>query len=239
MFAELNHRLRKNGPGLAGSLLLHLALALAVLSLAFHRVGETATHIERIVAVDLVRYGLDTVSPKSVRPDLPPQVSAPTIPKQQAASPVDAAVSPHGTRPARDALDAKLRALARLEQPRDRPRDADFGSGDVTAGDGTGDVALYSVKDYLRAQVLRRWNLNLERLAGRRLIVRLRIEMKRDGTVLVADIVGEPPDDAQYHDIALGARNAALLSSPIQMPPGDYPARMTFTLALDPRDARR
>lgn len=238
MFPRLQRYARKDGPGLAGSVLLHLLLALAVLSFAFHRLAPAARDADRVVPVDLVRLGLDTVAPGSQRPDLPPQLSAPRIPKQEAASPSDSAPSPTGTRPTHDALDAKLKALARLSQPHDRTLDNNTGPSNLTAGDGNGDAALYSVKDYVRAQVLRRWNLNLARLGGRRLIVRLRMELKRDGTVTVAEIIDDAPDDVVYHDIALSARNAALLSSPIQLPPGDYPASMRFTLDLDPRDAR-
>jgi hypothetical protein len=45
--------------------------------------------------------------------------------------------------------------------------------------------------------------------------------------------------DAVYRDIALSARNAVILSSPIALPPNDLPATMHFTLDLDPKDTQR
>jgi hypothetical protein len=237
MWNELTRRARKDGPGLAASLLLHLVLLLAVFAFAFHRPHPLSTRGEPFIPVELVRFGLNAGAPQSDRPHLPPQLAAPRIPKQDAASPRDEAASPHGTKPLQDALDAKLKALARLKQPRDKPLDSDSGLAAVTAGSGTGG-ALYSVRDYVRAQVLRRWSLNLARLGSRRSLVRLHIEMKRDGTVTLAEIVGDTPNDLVVHDIAVSARNAALLSSPIQLPPGDYPAVMRFTLDLNPRDAQ-
>ena len=65
--------------------------------------------------------------------------------------------------------------------------------------------------------------------------------MKRDGTIVSAVIMEEARSkaDALYRDIALSARNAVILSSPIALPPGDYPRTMHFTLDLDPRDTQR
>ncbi len=45
--------------------------------------------------------------------------------------------------------------------------------------------------------------------------------------------------DAAYHSVALSARNAVLLSSPINLPPGHYKQALNFTLNLDPRDTLR
>jgi hypothetical protein len=226
-------------PGLMVSLLLHAVLALLVFSYAFHRVSSLPPRAETFVPVELVHIGFEASTPHSERPKLPPQVSAPRIPKQNAASLRDEAVSPHGTKPLQDSLEAKLRALARLKQPRDKTIDSNTGLSNVTAGNGNGDALLYSVRDYVRAQVLRRWSLNLSRLGGRKAIVRLRMEMKRDGTVTSAEIIDDSPNDIVYHDIAVSARNAALLSSPVLLPPGDYPTTMRFTLDLNPRDTQR
>ena len=68
-----------------------------------------------------------------------------------------------------------------------------------------------------------------------------RVVMKRDGTIVSAVIMEEArsKSDAVYRDIALSARNAVILSSPIALPPNDLPATMHFTLDLDPKDAQR
>lgn len=239
MFARIRNYVRRNGIGLGGSIGLHLALLLLVLWMT-PQLGRHLSHsVAMVVPIDLVRLGLDSQVPRAGSRDAPPQQSAPPTPKRDAASPTDGGVSPHGIRPPRDALEAKLRDLARLSQPADRPRDLDTGVSNLTAGGGDGDAAVYGVKDYIRAQVLRRWSLDLVKLGGRKLIVRIRMAIKADGTLLSASVLDDAPDDVLYRDIAIGARNAVLLSAPFQLPPGSLPARMDFVLDLNPRDARR
>ena len=89
--------------------------------------------------------------------------------------------------------------------------------------------------------MLRRWTLDLSRAANRPLVVPIRVTMKRDGTIASAEIVEQTraKTDALYRDIAIGARNAVLLSSPIALPAGDYPKEMHFTLNLDTRAVLR
>jgi len=230
--------LRESAPGALVSVLLHLALLLVVMWAFVQRGGE-ASRLTPFVPVDLVQLGADTVTPGGRAG--PPQAARPISLKQQAASPLRDGLSPRGTKSPEDALDAKLKALARLSQPAAQlSLDNANGNADVTAGGGSGDRLLYSVKDYVRAQVMRRWSLDLGRIGPNRALVHLHMRMKRDGTVLLADVVdgGRGRTDANYRDIALGARNAALLSSPITLPPGDYPAVMEFTLTLDPAESR-
>ena len=74
------------------------------------------------------------------------------------------------------------------------------------------------------------------KLGGRIFVIPIRVVMKRDGTVVSAEVVEK--HDRLYRDIAISARNAVLLSSPILMPPGDFPATMHFTIILDPRDTQ-
>jgi hypothetical protein len=40
-----------------------------------------------------------------------------------------------------------------------------------------------------------------------------------------------------FRDIALSARNAVLLSSPVPLPAGNYPEKMDMVLNFNPRDA--
>lgn len=239
MFAPFRRYIRRNRYGLGGSLALHLALILAALGVFSPRDGVLPTPPPAIVPIDLIQIGMDTQSPSRNRPSMLPQQSAPPLPKQDSASPSDQAVSKRGTKPAQDAIEAKLRDLARLKQTVTNPREVDFGASNLTAGTGDGDRAIYGVKDYIRAQVLRRWSLNLNRLGGRDFTVRIRMAIKRDGTLLFAEIAENRTDDVLYTDTAIGARNAVILSSPFQLPPADYPKTMEFTLDLNPRDARR
>ena len=46
-------------------------------------------------------------------------------------------------------------------------------------------------------------------------------------------------DDKAYRFIAISARNAALLSSPLKLPPGDYDPVMDMVLNFKPREVLR
>jgi hypothetical protein len=231
-----------NGPGLLGALLLHGLAVFLILFFVARTAPQTTQKIIPFVPVDLVRLGMETESPPEARRALVPQQRAAA--KQEASSPTRESVSPKGTKPAPiDALDAKLRGLAKLRQVQNNLKIAEGqGVSNVDAANGApGDRATYSVKDYVRAQVLRRWSLNLAKMAGRNFTIAIRVAMKRDGTIVSSAIVEESRTkiDPLYRDIALSARNAVILSSPIALPPGDLPAIMHFTLDLDPRDAQR
>jgi hypothetical protein len=231
-----------NGPGVVVSLLLHGLAALLVFFFIVKTAPQTPQKLLPFVPVDLVRLGMETESPPEARKALVPQQRAST--KQEASSPTAETVAPNKLKPPLlDTLAAKLRALARLRQPQTNLKiENGQGVSNIDAGSGApGDRATYSVKDYVRAQVLRRWSLNLAKLGGRNFIIPIRVAMKRDGTIVSAVIMEEArsKSDAVYRDIALSARNAAILSSPIALPPGDYPATMHFTLDLDPKDAQR
>jgi len=231
---------RQRGAGVAVSLLLHGLLLLLVLTTL---VQHDTTSVSRnrpplVVPVDLVRLGDETRSPPADRHALVPQQRAGR--PQEASSPENRAVSASGRKPApMDAVEAKLRALARLKQP-DTPLKLDLGQGvsDIDAANGApGDSATYSIRDYVLAQVLRRWVPNLARAKLRPSLIAIRVTMKRDGSIASAEIVEQARSktDVIFRDLALGARNAVLLSSPIALPPGSYPKEMHFTLNLDTR----
>lgn len=227
--------IKRNGPGLAGSILLHAAALLAILSLFMrHTLPQSPAPF---LAVEVIRLGPSSQAPHGANG--PTQISRPTLPKQTAASPSNEAVGPRGIKPVQDALEAKLKALARQERPTPKLAiDNDIGENDETAGGGDGGLS-YTVRDFIRAQILRRWNLNLSNLWGRRIVVRLSLTMRRNGAITAVDIAPMTENDPVIRDVAISARNAALLASPIQLPPGDYPNQMHFSVALDAREARR
>jgi len=236
---------KANGLGVALSLVLHGVLAFLVLVAVARHTTETtpiAVPLPPFVPIDLIRLGDETRSPPAATRSVVPQQKA-GLP-QEAATLVPRTVSPTGKKPAPvDAIDAKLKALARLKQP-DSPLKLAEGQGvsNIDAASGApGDTATYSIRDYVLAQVLRRWTLNLARAHDRLIVVKIAVTMKRDGTIATADIVEQAraKTDAVYRDIALGARNAVLLSSPIALPTGDYPKEMHFTLLLDTRAVLR
>ena len=142
--------------------------------------------------------------------------------------------------PVPDALDGKLQALSRLRAP-SANREAGAGAAGAANGGGPPGPGGYSVKDYVRAQVERRWNLDLSELGSRDFVIAIKVVLLRDGTVEAAEIVDRNRflSDAVFHSIALSARNAILLSSPIALPAGDYGEVTEMTLNLDPRDTVR
>ena len=231
----------RDSPGIAGTLLLHGLFLLILLVYITGHPTQPSSAGPAVVPIDLVRLGEETTAPDAVRKAVMPQESAST-PRREA-SPRPEAVSPNGKKAApEDALDAKLRALAQLRQPDSKLKLEGVGESNVSASNGgTPGDGTYSIRDYVRAQIERRWSLNLARLGGRNLTIPIRIVMKQDGTIVSAEIVdlAQAKVDVVYRDIALSARNAALLSSPINLPPGDYPKTMRLTLALNPRDTVR
>jgi len=233
---------RDNGIGVGVSLALHGALLCLVLFGLLRHTTQITSKPEPFIAIDLVHLADETRSPSAAH--------TARVPQQRAGRPQDeaslrrAAVSPTGKRaPEEDALDAKLRALARLKQPNSNVKIVD-GQGlsrDDASNGIEGDAAAYSIRDYVLAQVLRRWTLDLSKVKDRPLSIALRVTMKRDGSIMTADIVEQArvKTDAYYRDIATGARNAVLLSSPIALPSGDYPKEMHFVLKLNTRAVLR
>lgn len=232
-----------NGAGVLGSLVLHALLAFLALVVVARHTAEVARHppvLPPFVPVELIRLADETRSPPAERFSPVPQQKAGR--PQEAASPNPHGVSATGTKPV-DALDAKLKALARLKQPDNKLALAE-GSGvsDVDASNGAGgDAATYAIRDYVLAQVLRRWTLNLSRASTRAMTIKIAVVMKRDGSIVAADIVEQAraKTDVVFRDIAIGARNAVLLSSPVALPAGDYPKEMHFTLLMDTRAVLR
>ncbi len=231
------------GPGLAASLLLHGVVAALILLFMMRR--EAAEPREApVVPIDIVRLGEETQSPAAPTRAPKPQQKA-EYKKQEAASPVPpVGTSPNKKQPV-DLLDAKLRALARLKQPESKLRivETPAASDETSTSDDAapGDEATYAIRDFVRAQVERRWNLDLHALGGRSFIIPIRIELSANGVVTSAVIVDRVryTNDAAYRSITLSARNAVLLSSPIALPNGSLREKMLLTLDFNPRDTLR
>jgi outer membrane biosynthesis protein TonB len=131
-----------------------------------------------------------------------------------------------------DDLSTRLHLLAKLRQPeapippRQRQQ-AGSGSSNLTAASADavpGHDATLGVKDFIRAQVERRWNLNGQAAKGRDWSAGIHIVLSRDGSVTRAEIVDNSRNrsDQAYQEFARSARNAVLLSSPLTVPPGAY-----------------
>lgn len=232
----------ENGPGLLASSLLH-GLALLLVLVLFRTAVPPARDQLKTVLVDIIHLGAETSAPPAPQKSVVPQSQAFARRAPTAHSP------PVGVKPARiptkDHFQNRLNALAKLRAPETSTR-ALAGPGDTdaqanTTNDSPGGDATYSLRDFVRAQVMRRWNLDLDLVGSRRMVVALRVTMKANGVIALAEVVDKRryATDAVYRQIAMSARNAVVLSSPIALPPGSYPAITEMTLSLDPRDASR
>ena len=154
-------------------------------------------------------------------------------------APAKSAAAPLSPQPA-DELSARLQQLAKLTQPAPTQPPApktQEGTGlsnrTVASDAAVGTDATYRVKDYLRAQIERRWNVAVPRAT--RLTAAIRLEIQPDGTVQRAEIVVDPArrNDKAYEEFARSARNAALLSSPLTLLPGSYAIAKDIVIDFD------
>jgi hypothetical protein len=232
------------GRGVAGSVALHGLFVLIVLLLMFHRAIPPVPP-PHFVPVDIVQVGDETTSPPAPRVAKVPQ---PATPRAAAPEPASAnrpeGMSPEGTRPLRDELTTKLNALAQLKQPQSNTRplvDPSAAEAASSADAAPGSETAYAVRDLIRAQILRRWTFNVPSLSGRGFVIALRVVVLRNGTVAKCEILDREryTKDALYRDIALSARNAVLLSSPLTLPAASFGDQLELTLNLNPRDTLR
>jgi hypothetical protein len=224
-------------PALVGSLLLHTAALLFLL----HRVatGDLEKPV-RIVPVELVAdRTTEPVPPKpelpkqqtaSVRPQTkkaPPQLIPLPLPKQTPAAPET------GTEPVplppKDALQSRLEAFAKLNLP-------GTGAASTTSNGSAYGPSGYDIRDFIRAQVERRWSLDLDSIEDQKVTVSIHVVLTADGVIRKAEIVNDRGTDAAYHSLAISARNAVILSSPISLPVGTPGNMLDIVLTLSPKD---
>lgn len=236
-------QLRESAPGWVTSILLH-GLALLLILLLVNRAELPGQNGIRFVPVTLVPYGGASNSPRAGESAAPLKSPQPTVAHRKAAveHPSHLGIAPKVA--PKDEMEAKLENLSKLAQPQSGslPSAQDFAATEPGAGgEGQGEAGPYGVRDLVRAQVLRRWGLNLATLSGRNFTVPVRVELKRDGTVLKAEIVDQDRfrKDKIYRDIAISARNAVLLSSPLVLPSGHYGDVFEMIVLLNPRDTQR
>lgn len=106
-------------------------------------------------------------------------------------------------------------------------------SGVFDAADAGGTGAT-SLKDFIRVQIERRWQVEPN---APDVLITLRILIGPDGNVLFAEPVTD--GDAAYRALAIAARNAAILSSPLQFPRGTFAVTGEMVIDLNTRDTRR
>ena len=103
-------------------------------------------------------------------------------------------VNPKGTKQPEDELSARLRALAQLKTPDAALPNADNNAAPGGAGSGEGE-GNYALKDFIRAQILRRWLPDLSIPGARDLPVLVRVRLLKSGVIDDVVIV----DQERFH----------------------------------------
>lgn len=213
--------------GLLGSLALHCLLALLLLFLA-PKLITAPRPVESTVPVEIVELAPPAAPSGEVtlpRPAPPREApvrprALPHLPEQPRAE-VAKPVEP----PAPEATPS----IAGLNMSVARPSTGASGAGARPRG-------MFDVKDLIREQIERHWVFDRQKLPQGDRTVLLRVTINRDGTVAAAEILDEPQHglDPAYQTLARSARNAALLASPLTIPPERYQEVKEITLRMNP-----
>lgn len=241
-YEALRSYLRRDGAGVGGSLLIHLLVLLAVLWFTHRALTEAPTE-PPFVPVSLVAES-EGPNPEPMQQKAAGVKSkVPVIlPRAAVVHHTPTGVAPAKTKAPEDELEMQLKALSKLKQPNtDTQVQGDEGTSDMpqTGNDAeSGGQGAYTTRDIIRAQVLRRWSLDMTKLGKRDFVILIHVLLKHDGTVIEADIVDAQryKTDSTFRWIALSAKNAVILSSPLTLPPGVDGRTLDLTLRLDPRD---
>lgn len=234
---------RDFGPGVACSLLLHLLFGILAFYLLFRPQVAPPQPLLRYLPIDLVQLVQRTTSPPAPRKAEVARTTISLAARELPSTPRrPVALAPERKLPPPDLLELRLTALANLHQPDSMLPHLDNGATDEMAATehaSTGIDAEYRVRDFVRAQVERRWSLDLTR--ARDVVIQLHVVVARNGSIDRADIVDRSryANDPAWRAVALSARNAVLLSSPLNFPASYSPTRLDFILALNPKDALR
>ena len=240
-------------PGVLGSMLVHAA----VLGFLLYRVGAPPDLVP-FIPVDVVQLAEETTSvtpqPNVIAPrpgaapspqvaSVAPPRRAPPVPRAVPA-PVPPPAPPSAEQPAPDEappappdpLQSQLDALSKL-----RTQSSPGAAARLSGGNGPPGSGGYRVEDLVRAQVQRRWSLRLDEIGEREFTVAIHVVLEPDGTVTKAEIVDTARGriDEVFRSIALSARNAVLLSSPLTLPAGMTAEMRDMTLTFNPRDVLR
>jgi hypothetical protein len=223
--------------GFAVSVVLH-GLALLLLLVVMGHGANGSRNGLQLVPIEVVAIGEGTAAPGHEQPAAMSQPSAAQPPPMSTAG-IDAA-RPERQPPA-DPLETKLQALAQLRQPDTDTRivENDASESNRSVADdaaAAGGRGVLSLRELIRAQVERRWNLDVTALGNNSYSVPIHVEMTSAGVVIKAEIVNTRPADPVYHDIAVSARNAVLMSSPLSLPAGHYQGVIDMILDLNPKD---
>lgn len=223
--------------GMALSALLHGAVLFLLLLLwSLVRSAAPPPNGPQVIPIDLVEEGPETISPEGEKARLPQQRAAETAehPTQQAVPVPKQAPAPGKKLAHKDPDSAQPDPH---KEPSPQPQNGTGVSNATTGADGkAGGMAAYGVKDYVRAQIERRWYPQGSALLRNDWVVRLHLQLDEGGGVEKAEIVDNGKmGDAAYRDFAFSVRNAATLSAPFALPSGLDEAARDMTLDFNPR----
>jgi outer membrane biosynthesis protein TonB len=244
----MGERNRRTAIGLAGSLVIHLGLV--VLLLWSSQVRELVPVAgKNLVMVQLPRLGDMTMRSSQQRQSGSARDKPAATPKPEKPVPsTQTTVRPRNAPPSVNEIAALLKLAEAAHQrapavPNRRPQDGptSAASGAISLNHADGDQGLQGLKDFLRAQIERRWEFDVATFQRMDVVVSIHIVLAPDGTVSSAEVVPDPRyrDDERYQTLARSARNAVLLSSPLRLPPAMPEAFRDITLNFRPRDVVR
>ncbi|HEY1960951.1 MAG TPA: hypothetical protein VGG69_00915 [Rhizomicrobium sp.] len=206
--------------------------------------AQPGADLSHFVPITIVTSGGESNAPHAGENAAPVKAPTPTVTRREASvrTPTHVGIAKEVT--PKDEMEAKLENLSKLAQPQSGglPSARNFAATEPGEdGVGEGQIGAYGVRDLVRAQVLRRWSLDLGMLGGRNFSIPIRVELTRRGEVLKAEVVDQQRfrTDQIYHEIALSAKNAVLLSSPLTLPDGRYADKFELTLLLNPRETQQ
>mgnify|MGYP001806324946 CR=1 FL=1 len=235
----------RRGQGAACSLVVHAGILLLALLLR-PAPQPPPEPVEMVaIAVDVVQG-----SGRSASPSAQPQPQAmpapvrrppePSRPRPAGVKHLRADVPPAPSSSAIDDFDTRLRAAEQAQRPSNGQKPGERAGAGGNGGSSASGAGV-NVKDFIRAQIARRWNFDVAALGGAPWRVAIHVVIAADGTVDSASIVEDPRyrGDPAYQALARSARNAALVSSPLQVPAGLSAALRDMVLEFDPRAALR
>ena len=207
--------------------------------------------VEEPVPVELVEFDGVSTSPgrqKEAGPqqEKPPDSPKPEPPKRDPLAEVEP--QPRKKPSFHDDIDTLLKLVEKSHgqavtlpgrQLRKGPAPSDLTASNDNAA--LGQQGARGVKDFIRAQIERHWEFDVRDLGAADLVISIHLELNADGSVGKADIVDDArySSNPHYRSVAISARNAVLLSSPLHLPPGTYDALKDITLNFNPREALR
>ena len=235
--SKLGHTIR----GVLLSLGLHLGV-LGILALLWTVLSPLqAPPASQPIQVDLVEMSDETASPDADKSKIPQERATETgqhptpqaIPAPKQSPPIQAP----GKKVIHKDKDPANPQPDPHRPPSPQSQEGPGISNTTTGAEGAqGRSYTYGVRDYVRAQIERRWYPQGSALLRNDWVVQLHLKLNEDGSVGEADIVdaGKMGDGA-YRDFAFSVRNAAMLSAPFALPQGLDDAARDIMLDFNPR----